>query len=119
MEMMRHFWDAAIHVDPTASELDAGQRFAICKPDNLRALFESLGLYAVDVIPIDIQTRFEDFDDYWLPFLAAQGSVSKYLGGLDEAMRNALRDQLQGQLPIADDGSIMLTARAWAVKGSL
>ncbi len=118
MEMMRHFWDAAAKVDPTASEMDAGQRFTICKPDNLRALFQSAGASAVEVVPIDVPTRFKDFDDYWLPFLGAQGSVSKYLRGLDDATRNALRSQLQRQLPADDDGGFTLVARAWAVKGT-
>jgi len=117
MEMMRHFWDAAVKVDPSANEMDAGQRFTICKPDNLRALFQSVDLKAIEVIPIDIQTQFRDFDDYWLPFLGAQGSVSKYLRGLDDETRTALRDQLQKQLPVLDDGGIPLVARAWAVKG--
>lgn len=117
MEMMRHFWDAAIKVDPAAGEADAGQRFTICKPENLRALFQSVNLNAVEVMPIDIQTPFKDFDDYWLPFLGAQGSVSKYLRGLSDETRTALRDQLQRQLPTTDDGGISLVARAWAVKG--
>jgi ubiquinone/menaquinone biosynthesis C-methylase UbiE len=118
MEMMRHFWDAAIQVDPAAKEMDAGQRFTICEPNNLRALFESVGLTAVDVMPIDIPTPFKDFDDYWLPFLGAQGSVSKYLHGINDAMLTTIHDQLQRQLPTAADGSITLMARAWAVKGS-
>lgn len=117
MEMMRHFWDAAALVDPSSQEADAGQRFAICKPDNLRALFESLNLTEVNVVPIDIQTQFKNFDDYWLPFLGAQGSVSKYLRELNDETRAALYNQLQQQLPTAQDGSISLLARAWTVKG--
>lgn len=117
MEMMRYFWDIAARLDPSAAAMDSGQRFTICKPDNLRALFESVALKAIDVIPIDIQTRFTDFDDYWQPFLDAQGSVSKYLRGLDDAARTALRDELQKRLPTTDDGAIPLVARAWAVKG--
>ncbi len=117
MEMMRHFWDAAAVVDPVSSEMDAGHRFSIARPDNLRALFQLVGLESVEVMPIDVQTRFKDFDDYWLPFLGAQGSVSKYLRSLSEDMLNAVRDQLRRQLPTADDGSIPLIARAWAVKG--
>lgn len=117
MEMMRHFWDAAAVVDPASAEMDAGQRFTIANPDNLRSLFQSVGLTEVKVVAIDIPTQFKDFDDYWLPFLAAQGSVSKYLRGLSDATRSALSDQLQRQLPIAADGSIALMARAWAVKG--
>lgn len=99
MEMMRQFWDAAIQVDPSAREMDAGQRFAICEPDNLRALFQSVGLDAVQVMPIDIPIPFKDFDDFWLPFLGAQGSVSKYLHGWSDETCNAIRDQLRRQLP--------------------
>lgn len=118
MEMMRHFWDAAAVVDPASVAMDAGGQFAICEPDNLRALFQSVGLQGVDVVPIDVPTRFADFDDYWLPFLGAQGSVSKYLKGIDDTTRSAIRDQLQKQLPTAADGTIPLIARAWAVKGT-
>src|SRR5688500_10230853 len=82
MEMMRHFWGAAIHIDPSAAELDAGKLFTICRPGPLTELFEGVGLQDVAFIPIDIQTVFSDFDDFWLPFLEAQGSVSKYLRGL-------------------------------------
>lgn len=116
MEMMRHFWDAAIQVDPTAGVASATQ-FEICKPENLQALFEKIGLETVETAPLDIQTTFKNFDDYWLPFLGAQGSVSKYLLSLDDAMKSALTAQLRKQLPIKADGSIDLIARAWAVKG--
>jgi len=118
MEMMRHFWDAAAAVDPASRKMDAGQRFVIAKPDALRSAFDSAGLHAVDVTALDAQTRFEDFDDYWLPFLGAQGSVSNYLRGMSDSTRSALRDQLARQLPTAPDGSITLIARAWAVKGT-
>jgi ubiquinone/menaquinone biosynthesis C-methylase UbiE len=117
MEMMRHFWKAAIKVDPTAAELDSGKLFTITRPDNLRSLFEGEGLKAVEVSPIDIETVFKDFDDYWQPFIAAQGSVAKYLRSLNDETRNAVRDQLQQQLPVENDGIIPLNARAWAVKG--
>ena len=117
MEMMRHFWDAAAVVDAASTEMDAGHRFTIANPDNLRALFQSVGLTAVEAIAIDVPTKFKDFDDYWLPFLEAQGSVSKYLRGLSDDTRSAIGDQLQRQLPTAADGSISLMARAWAVKG--
>jgi hypothetical protein len=32
MEMMRHFWDAAIGVSPEDSKLDQAERFPICQP---------------------------------------------------------------------------------------
>lgn len=117
MEMMRYFWDAAIQIDAAAIELDSGKRFTICQPDNLKALFEGEGLISVDVVAIDIEAKFKDFDDYWQPFLAAQGSVSKYLRSLNHETQNVLRNKLQKQLPIKKDDSIHLIARAWAIKG--
>lgn len=117
MEMMRHFWDAAITVDPSAKEFDSGTQFTICDPNNLQSLFASAGLTNIEVIPIDIQTKFSDFDDFWLPFLGAQGSISKYFRSLDEDGRKAIQKQLQQQLPISHDNTILLTARAWAIKG--
>jgi SAM-dependent methyltransferase len=117
MEMMRQFWEAAKVVDPASSEMDAGHLFTICEPNNLKALFVAEGLSEVDVRPIDIQTHFKDFDDYWLPFPKAQGSIGKYLQGINDETLNAIREQLQKQLPTTDKGEIPLTARAWAVKG--
>jgi SAM-dependent methyltransferase len=118
MLMMRHFWDAASDIDPAAREHDSGIRFTICDPENLRSLFETQGLMHVETTAIDILTVFSDFDDFWLPFLAAQGSVSKYLRSLDDEGRGAIRQQLLHDLPIRDDSSIHLSARAWAVKGT-
>src|SRR5512143_462611 len=63
MQLMRHFWNAVVALDPSARELDEGRHFPICNPDKLRALFADVDLVAVDVIPIDIETYFTDFDD--------------------------------------------------------
>jgi SAM-dependent methyltransferase len=117
MEIMRHFWQAAIAIDPPAAAMDSAKQFAIADLDALRTLFEATGLKFIEVMPIDAHTHFRDFDDYWLPFLGAQGSVSKYLSSLSNEGREALRAQLQKQLPINADGSIDLIARALAVKG--
>lgn len=117
MEMMRHFWDAAMTVDPAAREFKAQTQYAICNPDSLRTLFEAAGLRNVETAPIDIPTTFADFDDFWQPFLGAQGSISKFFRSRDDAGKEAIRRRLLEQLPIAPDGTIPLTARAWAVKG--
>ena len=67
---------------------------------------------------IDVPTRFENFDDYWLPFLGGQGPAPGYAMSLDEVRRAGLRDRLRERLPTAVDGSISLTARAWAVRAT-
>ena len=117
MQMMRHFWDAAIALDPHASELDQGRRFPICHPDPLSRLFESAGLQAVEVRPIEVSTLFRDFDDYWSPFLGGQGPAPSYLMSLSDERRATLREQIRAGLPFALDGAIPLVARAWAVRG--
>ena len=117
MQLMRHFWDAAAELDPTAAALDEGRRFSICNPDALTALFRDGGLQRVEARAVDIPTVFRDFDDYWLPFLGGQGSAPSYVTTLDKDHRTALRDRTRSRLPIAPDGSIPLVARAWAVRG--
>jgi SAM-dependent methyltransferase len=118
MELIRHFWDAAVALDPAALALDEGRRFPLCQPDPLVELFTQAGLRGVQARGIDVPTRFRDFDDYWSPFLGGQGPAPGYAMSLDEARRDALRERLRARLPIAADGSIPLIARAWAIRGN-
>jgi SAM-dependent methyltransferase len=118
MELMRRFWDAAVALDPAARDLDEGRRFgAICRPEILASLFRGVGLRRVETCAVDVPTLFRDFDDYWTPFLGGQGPAPGYAMALSEDRRDALRDRIRADLPIADDGSIPLVARAWAVRG--
>jgi len=116
MDLMRHFWDAAGAVDPAAAR-DEADRFPICHPDRLEALWQGAGLADVAVHAIDVPTVFRDFDDYWVPFLGGQGVAPAYVMALDDDRRRRLRDHLRAALPVAGDGSINLMARAWAVRG--
>ncbi|HTP97407.1 MAG TPA: methyltransferase domain-containing protein [Burkholderiales bacterium] len=118
MELMRHFWDAAVALAPADIERDEGRRFPLCQPGPLRELFERAGLTQVEVRSIDVPTRFRDFDDYWNPFLGGQFPAPDYAMSLGETARAALRERIRSQLPIAADGSIALIARAWAVRGT-
>jgi SAM-dependent methyltransferase len=117
MQLIRHFFDAAVALDPNALELDEGRRFSICQPDALSRLFESAGLHHVDARPIEVPTVFRDFDDYWSPFLGGQGPAPSYAMSLSDEHRAALRERIRAGLPFASDGSIPLVARAWAVRG--
>ncbi|MFN8475835.1 MAG: methyltransferase domain-containing protein [Anaerolineae bacterium] len=118
MQFMRYFWDAAVALDPAADELDEARRFPICRPESLTRLFQNAGLRSIKTRAIDIPTIFHDFDDYWSPFLGGQGPAPGYTMKLDEERRTALRERIRASLPIAQDGSIQLLARAWAVRGS-
>ncbi len=119
MELMRYFWDAAVKLDPSAAKMDEGIRFPLCRPEVLENLFINAGLKGVEVKPIDIPTRFTSFDDYWQPFLGGQGPAPAYAMSLDETARTRLRDRIRTRIPIAANGSISLTARAWAVRATV
>lgn len=117
MAMMRYFWDAAAALDPAAAELDEGRRFPLCRPAALRQLWADVGLAGVAVEPVEVPTVFADFDDYWSPFLGGQGPAPGYVMSLTEQRRTELCELLRTRLPAEPDGSIALTARAWAVRG--
>jgi SAM-dependent methyltransferase len=117
MRLMRHFWDAAVALDPSAAEKDEGARFPLCRPEPLAGLLEKVGVQGVEARAIDVPTLFRDFDDYWTPFLGGQGPAPGYAMSLSEERRAALREHLRAALPVAADGSIPLIARAWAVRG--
>jgi SAM-dependent methyltransferase len=118
MELMRHFWDAAVALDSAVEELDEGVRFPICHPDRLEAVWRDAGLSDVASRPIDVPTIFRDFDDYWSPFLGGQAPAPGYAMSLTEERRAALRELIRERLPVAADGSISLIGRAWAVRGA-
>jgi SAM-dependent methyltransferase len=117
MEYLRRFWDAAVEVDPGAADRDEGLRFPICHRDALETLFLGAGLRDVSCGPIEIPMAFAGFDDYWQPLLGATGPAPAYVASLEEDRRIALARRLDASLPRGVDGTIALTARAWAVRG--
>ena len=119
MELMRHFWDAAVELNPGAARLNEGNRFPLCRPDALKALFTDAKLAGTEVSAIDIPTNFSSFEDYWQPFLGGQGPAPAYAMALDEKSRERLRDRLQERLPMQANGTISLVARAWSVRGEV
>lgn len=116
MDFLRHFWDAAVELDTKALNLHEGSRFPISNAEILKELFEKTGFVEAEIIPIEIDTHFHDFSDYWEPFLGGQGPAPTYVLSLDESARNKLRHILFERLPIQADGSIHMVARAWAAR---
>jgi SAM-dependent methyltransferase len=119
MRMMRTFWDAAAELDPAAAQLDEGHRFLIARPDALRACFIGAGLQQVEVLALDVDMVFKDFDDYWAPFLGGQAPAPAYATSLAEDKRDALRERVRTKLTPEADGSIRMASRAWAVRGTV
>ncbi|MET8151579.1 class I SAM-dependent methyltransferase [Actinoplanes sp. NPDC049668] len=119
MAMLRHFWDAAVALDPGAAPLDEARRFPLCRAGPLARLWTDAGLAGVGTRAIEVPTMFAGFDDLWRPFLGGQGPAPGYVASLPAGRRVALRDLLRERLPAEADGSIRLTARAWAVRGTV
>jgi len=117
MEFLRIFWDAATRVDPNAIVLDEGTRFPLCRRDALVELFRDEGLRDIRCEPIEIATDFLSFEDYWRPFQGGAGPAPSYVASLQDDLRAELSNELERALPTEADGSIRLTARAWAVRG--
>lgn len=119
MEFLRHFWDAAVTIDPTAVALDEGHRFPDCHPDGLTRLFRGAGLLDVRCEAIEIPTVFASLEDYWRPFLGGTGPAPAFVASLAAGRRDLLARRLENGLPREPDGGIALVARAWAVRGTV
>ncbi|MFI7065971.1 class I SAM-dependent methyltransferase [Kribbella sp. NPDC050124] len=116
MQLMKHFWDAMIDVRPQDRDHDEGLRFPFCTAEGLEGLFTEAGFTTVGTRAIVVPTEFASFDDYWQPFLGGQGVAPAYLRSLAEKDQDELREAARARLPIEADGSIRLTARAYAAK---
>jgi trans-aconitate methyltransferase len=116
MGFIRQFWDAAVAVDPAAATLDQGGQRGITAAGQPEAALRAAGFVAVEARSIAIPTVFADFDDLWLPFLGGTGGAPGYVATLDDAHRDAIREQLCRSVAAEPDGSIHLEARAWAVR---
>jgi SAM-dependent methyltransferase len=117
MQMLRTFWDEAVALNPAAAAKDE-RHMRFCRPGELGAFWRARGLEQVVEEGLSIETRFAGFDDYWEPFLHKQGPAGAHVATLTLGERNQLRERLRRRL-LGDgpDRPILLTARAWAVRG--
>ena len=115
----RYIWQAATALDSSAVALEQSMQFPLCHPEPLATLFAGTGLQSVAVEAVVVPTVFRDFDDYWEPYLLDGSSPGqRYVMSLGAAQRTALGEHLRSLLPMADDGSIPLQGRLWAVRGT-
>jgi SAM-dependent methyltransferase len=119
IEFLRRFWDAAAAIDPAARALDEGTRFPVCNPDALGDVFRAGGLSDVHCEAIEIPTEFATFEDYWRPLLGGTGPAPSYVASLDHDRRTTLARRVEQTLHRRAGGTIALTARAWAVRGTV
>ena len=117
MEMLRVFWDEAIALNPAAASRDE-RHMPFCRQGELAVLWREHRLRDVSEKALTIRTRFSTFDDYWSPFLDKQGPAGGYVAALADSQREELRRRLRRRLlGEGPDRPIVLSARAWAVRG--
>jgi hypothetical protein len=68
--------------------------------------------------PIEISMEFASFDSYWRPFLGGTGPAPSFVASLDADRCTKLARKLEQALPRGSSGTIALTARAWAIRGT-
>jgi SAM-dependent methyltransferase len=119
MDFLQVFWEAAAKLNTEASAMNEAIRFSNCNTQALHDIFNIAGLDNVQSANIEIITHFKDFNDYWKPFLGAQGPAPTYLMSLDETERDKLKKLIRKYLPVQPDGSIPLSARALAIQGKI
>ncbi len=112
--MLRTFWDAALALDPAVP--DEARVLRYTDADSLRELWRRAGLDDVATTELKVAVDYDDYEDFWQPFLTGTGPAGAYCVSLEDAHRDALRDGVFQRLG-APAGPFTLTARAWAVRG--
>jgi len=116
MTLLRRFWDAAVALDPSASERDEGVCMPFCRPGELGDLWATAGLADVEVAPVVVSAHYDGFEDLWQPLEAGVAPSGAYAVSLAPERRAALKDELRRRLG-AGEQPFELTARAWVVTG--
>jgi ubiquinone/menaquinone biosynthesis C-methylase UbiE len=119
MTLLRSFWDAAREVDPdggAAADESATMRWST--EEELGGLWRAAGLRDVRTAPLDVTAGYAGFEDLWTPLTEGVGPAGAFCVALDQERRRALHDALRRRLGVGDR-PFTLTARAWAVAGSV
>ena len=117
LQFLRAFWEVAAALDPDAARLTERARFPDVAPEPLTRIAREAGFAGVEHVALETETRFEDFADYWRPFTLGAGPAPGYCASLVPEARDSLRAGLEAELPRQADGAIVMTARAWAIRG--
>lgn len=119
MTLLRAFWDAAREVDPAgAAAADEGVVMRWCGEGELADLWRAAGLSDVRFAPLSVSASYADFEDLWWPLPTGVAPSGAFCKSLDEDRRGALHDAYRRRLGVGD-APFELTARAWAVAGTV
>ncbi|HET9953220.1 MAG TPA: methyltransferase domain-containing protein [Polyangiaceae bacterium] len=96
MEMLRHFWDAALALNPEAPDEARILRFG--REREILDLFAATGFENLTETTLQVTSSYIDFDELWSGFLAGIGPAGAYCMSLSEEERATLRAELFSRL---------------------
>ena len=114
MAMLRHFWDAALTVDPGAP--DEARVMSYGRSGETAELFATAGLEDVSETVLEVAAGYADFEELWTSFLGGVGPAGAYLVSLGGAQRAAVEAELFERVG-SPSGSFELSASAHAARG--
>ena len=95
MEMLRHFWDAALRLDPAAPD-EAALRFG--RAGELARLFSVAGFVEPTESTLEVASTYASYDELWSGLLAGIGHSGSYAARRPPAQQEALRRTLFEEL---------------------
>lgn len=118
VEMSSIFFEEAFRLNP-AGKSNAPKLHGCNEPDQLAALWQSIGLEDVYESTLEIDMRFSSFDDYWMSFTGGTGPPGVYLSKLSESDSDTLKNALRRRLEERDGELLTFSATVLAVRGKV
>jgi ubiquinone/menaquinone biosynthesis C-methylase UbiE len=115
----RIFFDTAAALDPNGNERRArNYTRPMTRPGELFAAWQAAGFTAIRQATLSIRMEFASFEDYWAPYVGKDGPSAEYVGTLNPAQRDHLREMVRNAYVDGEpDGPRSYAAIAWAVAG--
>ena len=119
MVLLRAFWDSAHEVAPDrAAAADEARVMRWSGEGDLAELWRLAGLEDARFGSLVVSAPYESFDDLWWPLPRGVGPAGAFTAALDAEGQAALYEDLRGRLGAGDE-PFELSARAWAVAGTV
>ena len=92
MTLLRRFWDAAVALDPAATDRDEGRSMPHCAPGELERLCRGTGRPAwVSESEAVVSASYDGFEDLWEPLERGVAPSGAYAASLPPDRRAALK----------------------------
>lgn len=96
LDMLRHFWDAALALDTDAPDEARTLRFG--RAGELVELFDAAGLQHTEEAELTVSSTYRDFDELWSGFRAGVGPAGDYCRSLPRPACDRLERRLNVEL---------------------